>query len=228
LLVDGGYTNQWPVSELHEFGCGTVICAMVSPEFEAIKSDYGDAVSGTLTVLKSWFSCKKRNVGDDPPALNDIQERLMFLVDAMKEGSPSSNTRRRADLILQPPIEGYGLLDFHKYNEARGVGYTYAEPVLSEWLKGNSAGAAWVNEVIKASNQEETKPTRRASSRIQTEYVGREAYRKLRNQASKVITRAKVELQDLRSRSRSVGRSVGEAMMSPRAGGARSPKGSRG
>merc|ERR1719453_2821818 len=102
LLVDGGYTNQWPVNAVQELGAGVVLCSVACPDFDKINTDYGDTCSGgTIWLRRQFGCCGKRAASDDPPALADIQERLIFLVDAMKERSA---TNIKADLMLEPPL----------------------------------------------------------------------------------------------------------------------------
>eukprot|EP00434_Breviolum_minutum_P041034 symbB.v1.2.036495.t2/scaffold5169.1/size30165/1 len=55
LLVDGGYSNQYPIEVLKEHGAGTVICVECCPDYSPVCTDYGDA------------------------------ERLMYLVEALKD-----------------------------------------------------------------------------------------------------------------------------------------------
>jgi len=41
---------------------------------------------------------------------------------------------------MRPPIDGYGLLDFGKFEELRKIGYDYAIPVLKNFLKTHNSG----------------------------------------------------------------------------------------
>merc|ERR1712190_165627 len=84
LLVDGGYTNQYPTEELRQMGAGVVISVRVCPDFDPVSTDYGDKVNGGLISLLRLLGIKWRWFqGPDPPAQAEIQERLMFLPDAM-------------------------------------------------------------------------------------------------------------------------------------------------
>eukprot|EP00435_Cladocopium_sp_Y103_P040888 s1408_g11.t1 len=50
LLVDGGYSNQYPIEVLKEHGAGIVICVECCPDYSPVCTDYGDAVWGGLDV----------------------------------------------------------------------------------------------------------------------------------------------------------------------------------
>lgn len=127
----------------------------------------------------------------------------MFLVDAMKEGSATSNSRALSDLILQPSIEGYGLLDFHKYEEMRQAGYDYALPQLRSWLQGDSSAAAWVKDVISAQQKTaDVKLGPKSNNIHKTEYGGRENYGSVRHAATQLWARTR---QKPRSRTAEIG-----------------------
>merc|ERR1719329_1152784 len=184
LLVDGGYTNNWPVEALHEMGAGTVILVICSPNFDPIFSDYGDSVQGGVLTAKNWLSsfiCRKRNTDKDPPTQSQIQERLMFLMDAMKGGK----TRDTAALTLHMPIENYGLLDFHKFEEIAKLGYDYSQPRLVEFLQGDSSGARWIRKVIETDGLDNAKSVHRM------EYGGRHIYGKFRKELQRLRFRGK-------------------------------------
>ncbi|CAJ1410489.1 unnamed protein product [Effrenium voratum] len=85
LLVDGGYSNQYPIEVLRENGAGIVICVECCPDYSPVCTDYGDAVWGGLVMLKRRLCCRRSShSGIDPPTQAEIQERLMYLVEALK------------------------------------------------------------------------------------------------------------------------------------------------
>eukprot|EP00928_Gymnodinium_smaydae_P005604 TRINITY_DN11903_c0_g1_i1.p1 TRINITY_DN11903_c0_g1~~TRINITY_DN11903_c0_g1_i1.p1 ORF type:complete len:1293 (-),score=172.05 TRINITY_DN11903_c0_g1_i1:373-4110(-) len=138
LLVDGGYTNNYPVEQLRELGARVVVCVKVCPDFDPVSSDYGDRVFGLSVALLRLLRIGWRwYVGPDPPPQAEIQERLMFLPDSMKGGAGAG-----ADVLLSPPIAGYGLLDFSRFRELEQIGYDDARPRLREWLEAQGASSA--------------------------------------------------------------------------------------
>lgn len=147
LLVDGGYVNQYPIEVLKEYGAGVVICVVACPDYGPVCTDYGDAVQGGLVTLRKTCGCRRRWTGPDPPSHAEIQERLMFLVESMKE--PHMD---RSDLVIYPEIESYGLLDFAKYKEIAETGYVAALPRLKEWLSSGSEAAELVKQAVESGN----------------------------------------------------------------------------
>jgi lysophospholipid hydrolase len=144
LLVDGGYTNQYPTEELRQSGVGVVISASACPDFDPVSTDYGDKVTGgrilllrLLGIQWRWFE------GPDPPPQAEIQERLMFLPDTML-----GDVSTRSDLHLKPPIDGFGLLEFKRFKELEEIGYKTALPILKAWLAGDTEGAQHVRNII--------------------------------------------------------------------------------
>ncbi len=90
LLVDGGYTNQYPTEELRNLGAGTVVCVQACPEYDPISTAYGDRVlGGTISLLRLLRIKWRWYEGPDPPAQSEIQERLMYLPDWLK-GDPDA------------------------------------------------------------------------------------------------------------------------------------------
>jgi len=144
LLIDGGYVNQYPIEVLKEHGAGLIICSVACPDFNSICMDYGDTVSGTLVALRRWFGCcRRRRRIDDPPSVAEIQERLMFLVEYMKESN-----KIRSDLLIKSPITNFSLLDFHKYEQIIEVGYVEATPRLEEFLRSSSKASTRMKDII--------------------------------------------------------------------------------
>eukprot|EP00439_Symbiodinium_sp_Y106_P039692 s2058_g4.t2 len=175
LLVDGGYVNQYPIEALKDHGAGTVICIVACPDYAPVCTDYGDVVRGGLVSLQRRFGCCRRASGD-PPSQAEIQERLMFLVEAMKESHSS-----RADLVICPDITNYGLLDFAKFEEISQSGYEAALPELKAWLR--QAPEA-VHATISADVDQAAE-----KSVNEVEYGSRRGYRSWRTSASQAARR---------------------------------------
>lgn len=132
LLVDGGYTNQYPTEELRELGVGTVISVKACPDYTAMSTDYGDSVRGGTIALLRRLGIKWRwYKGPDPPSQAEIQERLKFLPDELRG---KSKDFVGWDLSIEPPIDDYGLLEFHRYRELELTGYNAAHRALTPWI----------------------------------------------------------------------------------------------
>lgn len=186
LLVDGGYVNQYPTEALREHGAGIIITIVCCPEHQPIATDYGEVVRGGLVTLRrtfGWACGCSRRAGLDPPSQDEIQERLMFLVETMKESH-----KLRSDLVISPPIDAYGLLDFAKYKELVKVGYDASASELNAWLAGEAKAAQQVRQLIDI-----TKADERVSNSInEVEYGTRRGYgvwRQVQARTRKVLRR---------------------------------------
>lgn len=207
LLVDGGYVNQHPVEVLREHGAGIVICVVAAPDYGPVNTDYGDIVKGGLVLLRrfieTWFGFGCRHRGKpDPPSQAEIQERLMFLVDSMKESHDL-----RADISIHPKTESYALLDFAKYEEIKEIGYSAAMPRFREWLDGGSAAAQHVQAVIKSAKVDQPSANLLGSANPQMEYGTRHHYgnwrRRFRARTREFSTKLTDNLLGTRGRSNS-------------------------
>lgn len=178
LLVDGGYSNQYPIEVLKEHGAGIVICVECCPDYSPVCTDYGDAVWGGLVTLKRRLLCCRRNTANqdrDPPTQAEIQERLMYLVEALKDPH-----RERANLVISPDVSPYGLLDMPKYQEIIQLGYNTARVALGQWLADEAPDS--IREIIRIAKEEEI-----ASKSInEVEYGSRLNYATWRKNATRV------------------------------------------
>lgn len=146
LLVDGGYTNNFPVEELRDRGAGVVIKIEVSGSYLPMNYKYGDTVQGCRMMLQKRFRCSKLHAHEQPPIQNVIEERLIFLCDKLKD----DESRRHTDVHMKMPIEGYGFLEFDKYKELDDLGYDTAMPIFTKWLEEDMPATRVAKEAINA------------------------------------------------------------------------------
>ena len=85
---------------------------------------YGDSLSGVWTTINRWnpFSSYP-----NPPTLSEIQARLAYVasIDNLERAKNTPGC-----LYMRPPIDGYGTLDFGKFDEIYQVGYAYGMQYL--------------------------------------------------------------------------------------------------
>lgn len=175
LLVDGGYTNMYPTEELRDLGAGTVICVKACPEFDPVSTDYGDSVRGGAVALLRFFRLPWRwYAGPDPPPQSEIQERLMFLPDAIRQTS-KGGLPTGSDLTIKPPIGGFGLLEFSRYRELEAIGYDTALPAIREWLAEGGLAAQRASDAIRQCRCADTLDMGCGATVTQTEYGGQPA-----------------------------------------------------
>ncbi|KAL4401187.1 phosphatidylcholine and lysophosphatidylcholine phospholipase [Malassezia pachydermatis] len=155
MLVDGGYTDNLPVSIMHALGARTVIAIDVSSVDDTSPQYYGDTLSGwwvLLNRLNPWSSMRTI------PNIPDIQSRLMYTTSVkMLEDAKADN----ACLYLRMPVESYGTLDFRKYMEILSVGYDKSIEALTKWQDDGKLPAYYGMKPMKKT--EKTKRARRNS-----------------------------------------------------------------
>lgn len=131
LLVDGGYLNVVPSDVMrHQMRARTVIAVDVSPETERNYYEYGTHLSGWWLL---WNSLNPFAKTVQVPSMGDINDTLRWV---------SSDQHRKqvvqeTDLNLTPPVQGYGTLEYDKFDEIVEVSYEYAKPIVDEWVKQN-------------------------------------------------------------------------------------------
>lgn len=127
MLVDGGYTDNLPVSVMLSMGARNVFAIDVSSIDDTTPQHYGDTLSGWWVLLNRfnpWSSMRMI------PSIPDIQTRLTYTasVKTLEETKALD-----ACLYLRMPVEGYGTLEFGKFDEIFDVGYRSMVDAICDW-----------------------------------------------------------------------------------------------
>ncbi|ODV82988.1 hypothetical protein CANARDRAFT_209580 [[Candida] arabinofermentans NRRL YB-2248] len=129
MLLDGGYIDNLTVQEMKRRGAKVIIAIDVGSDDDRTLMDYGDSLSGFWVLLNKFnpFS-KKPNV----PSMTDIQMRLAYVasVNALEKAKATEGC-----YYMRPPIEGYGTLDFSKFDEIYQVGCNYSDDYFKKLEK---------------------------------------------------------------------------------------------
>ncbi|KAG9019301.1 phosphatidylcholine and lysophosphatidylcholine phospholipase [Tulasnella sp. 427] len=127
MLVDGGYLDNLPVSTMRSMGPNTIIAVDVGSLDDNSPRNFGDTVSGIWIAINRWnpFS----SVRYIPP-ITEIQSRLAY-VSSITSLEEAKNTP--GCYYVQPPVQGYGTLQFNKYEELAEIGYKTAIELLDKW-----------------------------------------------------------------------------------------------
>lgn len=136
LLVDGALVNNLPVDVMREeMGAARVVAVEVSVE--------DDATFAVERVPTPWEMLKSRV----PPRRAPL--RFPGIMETLVRSTLLGSIRReaemveRADLVLRPPIERFGLLEFTAMREIARSGYEYATRFLDEG-RDASPWTAWI------------------------------------------------------------------------------------
>ena len=127
LLVDGGVLDNLPIDVVREqFEPGTVIALDVTPpRGPSAKHDYGTSISGWSALFGRLF--RKRRYPSTVATL------LRSTIAASVRERDRQVSQGRADLYVQMPLRGIGLLDFERVHEVADAGYEAALPQIQAW-----------------------------------------------------------------------------------------------
>ena len=144
LIVDGGVLDNLPVSAMRRrMGRGRIIAVDVSPGVDLGRYDAFDPdVSGwRLLWERVWHRGRRRRV----PSIVDVIQRTVVA------GSVHLRRRGRAspdDLVLEPDLGDWALLDFGARDAIAEAGYRATVEPLREWWTGT--GSAMPSELATA------------------------------------------------------------------------------
>ncbi len=127
VLIDGGAANNVPVDRMRELcPTGTVIGVdLVTGSPTSGPYDFGPSLSGWQALAARLIPFGRKVKA---PTLLDIVAGLVYSNNRYR----LNETWRSADLLIQVPVEAYGLLEFDKYRQIIELGYNAAK----EQLKG--------------------------------------------------------------------------------------------
>ena len=128
LLVDGGVLNNVPADVMKRLCGGKVIAVDVTPEKDlAVSGPYPEAASG-------WRFLLKRTRHDLPGILAILMRTVMLSSAHMRTA-----VGRDIDLTIAPPIDRFGMFEWHSLDDIVQVGYEAARPAIERWLAGAPA-----------------------------------------------------------------------------------------
>ncbi|KAH0566288.1 phosphatidylcholine and lysophosphatidylcholine phospholipase [Trichoglossum hirsutum] len=126
MLLDGGYVDNLTVAHMKSLGADVIFAIDVGSINDETPQQFGDSLSGFWASMNRWnpFSSYP-----NPPTLSEIQARLAYVssVDALERAKATPGC-----LYMRPPIDGYGTLDFAKFDEIYKVGYQYGKQFLTQ------------------------------------------------------------------------------------------------
>ena len=129
LLVDGGVLDNIPEEEMMDFCEGPVIAVDVSPG-KPLPVDYEyDDLPSPWTALMHRLSPFKTT--HRVPRLVDVLMRTATVSNASQAGRVDTGV----DLVLRPPVSGYGLLEFDAMDRIIADSAEYSRERLAEWLE---------------------------------------------------------------------------------------------
>ncbi len=116
VLVDGGAINNLPVDVMRELGRGPIVGVDVGAD-RAFSTDMDESEVPPFWKIVQWFRGKKRRV-------NILQ--ILWRAGMINSSVNTQAHRDMTDLLLQPPLEQFDMLDWKSFDRAIDAGYRYA------------------------------------------------------------------------------------------------------
>jgi NTE family protein len=114
--VDGGAINNLPVDVMRELGRGPIVGVDVGAD-RAFTTDMDEAEVPPFWKIVQWFRGKKRRV-------NILQ--ILWRSGMINSSANTLAHRDMTDLLLQPPLEQFDMLNWKAFDQAIDAGYRYA------------------------------------------------------------------------------------------------------
>ncbi|KAK9455748.1 hypothetical protein V1511DRAFT_458656 [Dipodascopsis uninucleata] len=129
MLLDGGYVDNLTVSHMKSLGADVLFAVDVGSVDDTTPMTYGDSLSGFWVLINRWNPFSRH---PNIPSMADIQARLAYVssVGALERAKQTPGC-----VYMRPPIEGYGTLDFGKFEEIYQVGYKFAKEFIEELIR---------------------------------------------------------------------------------------------
>ncbi|KAL7949863.1 hypothetical protein V8C42DRAFT_308808 [Trichoderma barbatum] len=155
MLLDGGYVDNLTVSHMKDLGVDIIFAIDVGALDDDTPQTYGDSLSGMWAFFNRWNPFSAHT---NPPTLAEIQGRLAYVssVDALERAKTMPGC-----IYMRPPIDGYGTLDFGKFDEIYKMGYEFGREFFQRLKDENKLPLSEETEAKKALRR--TTAPRRAS-----------------------------------------------------------------
>ena len=137
ILVDGGYLNNLPIDVMRGLAGGmTVVAVNVNPPGDML-SDYDVEPS-----LSGWRVLRSRARPRGQPVRAPSIFATMLRASSLNGAYQLTTSQRLADLVINPPVAPFGILDFARYERVIEIGYDSARRQIEEWLATRSDACA--------------------------------------------------------------------------------------
>lgn len=142
MLLDGGYVDNLTVAHMKSLGADIIFAVDVGSIDDNTPQQFGDSLSGAWAFFNRWnpFSSYP-----NPPTLAEIQSRLAYVssVDALERAKMIPGC-----VYMRPPIDGYGTLDFGRFDEICELGYEYGKRFLAELKEKGGIEGLWLEDTL--------------------------------------------------------------------------------
>jgi predicted acylesterase/phospholipase RssA/CRP-like cAMP-binding protein len=137
LLIDGGLLDTLPVGVMHSLnGGGRVIAVDVSPPVDVGAGEaFPEHLSGWRVL---WNRLRRRGERRSLPGIGELLQRTVAVPGLFLRGQLPT---RSADLLIQPQLGRWGMLDLDRVRPIAEAGYAASLEPLREWWAGQQESA---------------------------------------------------------------------------------------
>lgn len=142
LLVDGGYTNNMPIDIMQGLAPGMSRVVAVDVENKDTSGmqniqNYGDSLSGWWLLWRHILAILRLSKPLKIPGSYDITLSMSYIAHTMSlRGLLKQGRRNDSICYIQPPgVQGYKLLDYHKFDEIVELGVRGGRSAVQAWLR---------------------------------------------------------------------------------------------
>jgi predicted acylesterase/phospholipase RssA len=133
LIVDGGVLNNLPADVMRTLSGGTVIAVDVSPQKDlAVDPGYREIPSSGQIL---WSRINPLAAPVNVPNILAVMMRTLMLSSVHN----SHLVMKHVDLYIRPPVDPFGIFDWHLLDKIVDTGYQFAQKKLAEWKAGQVA-----------------------------------------------------------------------------------------
>lgn len=134
ILVDGGLMNNFPVDVMRDrLGTGTIIAVNVGNVLAGDQPYRYEAGLSGWQVLRSRLDPWTEKIA--APSLAGILLRSLMV----NNQRWVQHTQQLCDVLIEPAVQPFGLLQFTEYAAIADLGYAAAQPALAAW-RANGPG----------------------------------------------------------------------------------------
>lgn len=127
LLIDGGILDNLPVDVMRRQCKGLVIAADLTAEDDMLYER--EHLPGSWEYIRNYSKYQR----DSHPA--PIVHRVALKATMLSSRRELESAKASADLYLNPPVGGFDMLAWERFDELVELGYRYAREQLAEWVR---------------------------------------------------------------------------------------------
>ena len=124
LLVDGGVFNNLPIDVMRDRGAGRIIAV----DFDMDLSEENKVEK----VPTNWQMLRRKFIGGGDKRIPNLITAIIKST-TMTSRSRTLRTRRDVDLLFNPDLRQFGLMEWQSYDDIVLTGYDHASQVLGDW-----------------------------------------------------------------------------------------------